>query len=209
MEEIVTKAGEKKSIVLPDGSRMILNACSQVRYPERFGPDFRQIHLEGEAYFQVASDKKTPFVITTSFFDVKVLGTAFNVKSYQGDDNSLVCVENGRVQVDLFEGMVRLSGKEEFTFNSITQEFHKQRKEGEVSPWIKGGLRFNRTPIRDVARELERFYNCRITFGEGQEFNNLISGEHDNSSLQAVLQSIEFTSGIKYLIEGREVLLYK
>ena len=60
----------------------------------------------------------------------------------------------------------------------------------------------------DVAKELERMYNCRITFGDGK-FNNLISGEHDNKSLEAVLQSIEYTSGIRYKKEGKRILLYK
>ena len=70
-------------------------------------------------------------------------------------------------------------------------------------------MRFNSTPIRDVAKELERMYNCRITFTQGQEFNNLISGEHDNKSLEAVLQSIGYTSGIHYKRSGDQVLLYK
>ena len=61
-----------------------------------------------------------------------------------------------------------------------------------------------------VAKELERVYNCRITFAPGQDFNNLITGEHDNKSLEAVLKSIEFISGdIKYKKEGINVLLYK
>ena len=75
--------------------------------------------------------------------------------------------------------------------------------------WRKGSLRFSSTPVRDVAKELERMYNCRITFAEGQEFNNLISGEHDNKNLEAVLQSSEYTSGILYKKEGNQVLLYK
>ena len=84
------------------------------------------------------------------------------------------------------------------------------KEEGGVAVWIKGSLRFNSTPIRDVAKELERVYNCRITFAPGQDFNNLITGEHDNKSLEAVLKSIEFISGdIKYKKEGINVLLYK
>ena len=65
------------------------------------------------------------------------------------------------------------------------------------------------TPINDVAKELERVYNCSISFAEGQVFKNLISGEHDNKSLEAVLQSIEYTSGIHYKKDGNKVLLYK
>ena len=61
----------------------------------------------------------------------------------------------------------------------------------------------------DVAKELERVYNCQITFASGQEFDNLITGEHDNKSLESVLKSIEFISDINYKKEGRNILLYK
>ena len=62
---------------------------------------------------------------------------------------------------------------------------------------------------RPTKKELERMYNCRITFAEGQEFNNLISGEHENKSLEAVLQSMEYTSGIRYRKEGNHIFLFK
>ncbi|MCD8167244.1 MAG: FecR domain-containing protein [Bacteroides sp.] len=209
MQEIITTAGQKQTLTLPDGSTLVVNACSHVRYPQSFAKDNRQIYLEGEAYFQVAPNKNHPFIITTSKFDIKVLGTSFNVKAYPEDENNSVTVESGKVQIDLPEAMLRLSGQEELAFNTVTEEFYKQRKEGEVSPWVKGGLRFTRTPIRDVARELERFYNCHITFNQGQEFNNLISGEHENSSLEAVLRSIEYITGIRYTITGNQIFLYK
>ena len=112
------------------------------------------------------------------------------------------------MQVDLPEAMMRLKGKEQVLINTISGEYSKRREERPVAIWKKGGLRFNSTPIRDVAKELERMYNCRITFADGQ-FNNLISGEHDNKSLEAVLQSIEYTSGIRYKKEGNRILLYK
>ena len=60
-----------------------------------------------------------------------------------------------------------------------------------------------------MAKELERVYNCQITFASGQEFDNLITGEHDNKSLESVLKSIEFISDINYKKEGRNILLYK
>ena len=78
-----------------------------------------------------------------------------------------------------------------------------------MAVWMKGGLRFYSTPIRDVAKELERVYNCRITFASGQDFNNLITGEHDNKSLEAVLKSIEFISGdIKYKKRGHPLCFF-
>lgn len=208
--EVVTSFGEKKQVTLPDGTLLILNSCSQVRYPNQFRGDIRKVELEGEGYFRVASNEKMPFIVKTGRFDVRVLGTRFDVKSYPTDEIVSVSVESGKVQVDLPEAMMRLTAKEQVLINTTSGEYNKKREEREVAAWIKGSLRFNSTPIRDVAKELERVYNCRITFAPDQKFDNSITGEHDNKSLEAVLQSIQFISGdIKYKKEGQDILLYK
>lgn len=208
--EVVTSFGEKKQVTLPDGTLLILNSCSQVRYPNQFRGDIRKVELEGEGYFRVASNEEMPFIVKTGRFDVRVLGTRFDVKSYPTDEIVSVSVESGKVQVDLPEAMMRLTAKEQVLINTTSGEYNKKREEREVAAWIKGSLRFNSTPIRDVAKELERVYNCRITFAPDQKFDNSITGEHDNKSLEAVLQSIQFISGdIKYKKEGQNILLYK
>lgn len=206
--EAATSYGERKQILLPDGTQLTLNSCSHVRYPNNFMGEERRIELEGEGYFQVHRNEKQPFIVSTRRFDVRVLGTCFDIKSYSSDEVVSVEVESGKVQVDLPEAMMRLKGKEQVLINTISGEYSKRREDRPVAIWKKGGLRFNSTPIRDVAKELERVYNCRITFADGQ-FNNLISGEHDNKSLEAVLQSIEYTSGIRYKKEGNRILLHK
>lgn len=207
--EISTSFGEKKQLLLPDGTTLILNSCSSVRYPSHFVGDTREIALEGEGYFKVAHNAKLPFIVKTENCDVRVLGTRFNVKAYPTDEIVSVSVESGKVQVDLPEAMMRLVAQEQVLINTISGEYSKRKEDREVAGWIKGALRFNSTPIRDVARELERVYNCRITFAVDEEFNNLISGEHDNKSLESVLKSIEYVSGIKYQKQGRNILLYK
>lgn len=206
--EAATSYGERKQILLPDGTQLTLNSCSHVRYPNNFMGEERKIELEGEGYFQVHRNEKQAFIVSTRRFNVRVLGTCFDIKSYSSDEVVSVEVESGKVQVDLPEAMMRLKGKEQVLINTISGEYSKRREDRPVAIWKKGGLRFNSTPIRDVAKELERVYNCRITFADGQ-FNNLISGEHDNKSLEAVLQSIEYTSGIRYKKEGNRILLHK
>lgn len=207
--EITTSFGEKKEVTLPDGTLLILNSCSHVRYPEHFLGDTRSVELEGEGYFRVARNEEMPFIVKTGRLDVRVLGTRFDVKSYSTDEIVSVSVESGKVQVDLPEAMMRLVAKEQVLINTVSGEYSKKKEERGVAVWIKGNLRFSSTPVRDVAKELERVYNCQITFASGQEFNNLITGEHDNKSLESVLKSIEFISDIKYKKEGRNILLYK
>lgn len=207
--EASTTYGERKQVTLPDGTQLVLNSCSRIRYPDRFVGNQRRVELEGEGYFRVQRNEKQTFIVNTPRFDVRVLGTCFDVKAYSSDEVVSVDVESGKVQVDMPEAMMRLQANERVFINTISGEYNKRREDRTVAVWRKGGLRFSSTPINDVAKELERVYNCRITFAPGQDFNNLISGEHDNKSLEAVLQSIEYTSGIHYKKEGNKVLLYK
>lgn len=207
--QATTSFGEKKPITLPDGTHIVLNSCSSLRYPGVFAGGMRKVELDGEAYFRVARNEDMPFIISTKNFDVRVLGTHFNIKSYSKDEIVSVNVESGKVQVDLPEAMMRLTTSEQISINTVSGEYTKRREQGEVATWIKGTLKFNSTPIRDVARELERVYNCHITFANEYEFNNLISGEHDNESLESVLKSIEYVSGVKYKKEEKNIILFK
>lgn len=106
--EASTSFGERKEVQLPDGTTLILNSCSRVHYPDRFTGKERRIELEGEGYFRVYHNEKQPFVVDTRHFDVRVLGTCFNIKSYSSDEVVSVDVESGKVQVDLPEAMIRL-----------------------------------------------------------------------------------------------------
>ncbi|MBQ8874465.1 MAG: FecR domain-containing protein [Bacteroides sp.] len=207
--EVSTTYGEHKQITLPDGTVLVLNSCSKVRYPNRFISNERKIELEGEGYFNVKRKEDQPFVIITPCLDVRVLGTAFNVKTYAADELVSVSVESGKVQIDLPDAMLRLQAQEQMQLNTRTGNYNKSSVEQKVALWRKGTLCFDRTPIRDVAKELERIYHCRITFAEGENFDNLISGEHENPNLEAVLRSIEYTSGIRYKKNGNNIFLYR
>ena len=208
LAEITTSFGEKRQVTLPVWFFLVLNSCSQVRYPDRFVGDLREVELEGEGYFRVARNEKMPFVVRTKRLDVQVLGTRFDVKSYSTDEIVSVSVESGKVQVDLPEAMMRLTAKEQVLINTVSGEYSKKTEDREVAVWMKGGLRFYSTPIRDVAKRIERVYNCRITF-PWSGFQQLDYQEHDNKSLEAVLKSIEFIMVISNIRENINVLLYK
>ncbi|WP_286880513.1 FecR family protein, partial [Proteiniphilum sp. UBA7639] len=177
-ECIETTYGERKDITLPDGSMVILNSCSRLRYPTKFTQQTREVRLQGEAFFDVAKDPDRQFVVSAGQFCVKVLGTAFNIKSYDMDEITSVKVDRGKVQIEMPEATMRLSAQERVEVNSLRGTIKKHQDLYETAGWRKGCLYFDATPIQDVARELEREYNCSIVFQEGQEFDNLISGEH-------------------------------
>ena len=208
LTQVQTSFGEKKQITLPDGSHIILNSCSRLQYPDHFSHDSRNVELSGEAFFEITPNKEKPFYVRTGLFNVKVLGTAFNVKAYTGDEIVSVGVDHGKVQVELPEATLRLQRHEQISFNAASGEYHKTIHEN-TSQWKKGYFSFHNTPIQDVVRELEREYNCRIVFQQGVDFHNLITGEHDRKDLKSILESLHYISGINYRIENEVVTFYK
>lgn len=210
MAQVTTGFGEKKEVTLPDGSQIVLNACSELQYPSQFIGEKREVKLTGEAYFKVKSNPKQPFSVHTSEFQVEVLGTEFNIKSYSHDQIQSVEVESGKVQVTLPEDRIRLKKQEQIYLNKQSGEYSKlKRSENKVAVWRNGALHFYQTPLTDVAKELERRYHCHITFRQGEVFENLISGEHDNQSLESVLESLHYICGINYKKEGNQITFYK
>lgn len=207
---VETGSMQRKVVLLSDGTKVTLNACSKLSYPKSFASDSRQVTLQGEAFFEVAKRKKHSFVVETALFDVKVLGTRFNIKSYQEDELQTVTVESGKVQVDMPEGMSRLTANEQFVLNTLSQEYSKVHEQATNSlSWIEGGLYFSKTPIQDVVRQISRVYNKKIFLQKDQSFMNEISGQHDNSSLTDILNSLSITSGIMWRNTPEGIELYK
>ena len=209
--EVSTTFGEKKEWTLPDGSKVNLNACTTLKYPEQFNNSKeRKVELTGEAYFQVSKNEKKPFIIRTKGFDVRVLGTKFNVKAYTENETASVSVESGKVQVDLPEAMTRLTANEQIQINTLSDEYVKRKEDcRNAMAWMQSKLHYNNASLHDIIKDLERYYNCRFKIADNQTFDYRFSGEHDNKSLQAVLQSIEYATGIKSKREGDSILLYR
>lgn len=210
--EASTTYGQTKTLTLPDGTQVVLNACSEISYPTQFSGKERRVTLKGEAYFQVVKNEEQAFSIHTENFNIRVLGTAFNVKAYEGDEIQSVNVEHGKVQVDMPEAMTRLVAKEQIEINTQTHSYAKDKSEyADIAVWRKGHLRFVKTPLADVARQLERVYDCRISLEQGRSFHNLISGEHDNENLKEVLESIRLATGVNWKTgkSPEEIILYK
>ncbi|MFT3902488.1 MAG: FecR family protein [Niabella sp.] len=96
---VSTTLGAKSQVLLPDGSKVWLNAASKLHYDKQFNGKLREVYLDGEAYFDVRKDKKRPFIVHTSDIDIRVLGTAFNVKSYKDEPTIEATLIHGSIQV--------------------------------------------------------------------------------------------------------------
>ena len=159
-----TKYGEHKTIHLSDGSTVWLSSGSKITYPRKFTQQQREVNFEGEAYFEIAKDKLHPFIVHSGQSSTKVLGTSFNVRSFNKQDY---------IEVDLIEGKVSFTGKnsevillpkEKLVYNKAKGRINKStfkdvdailmRREGEFD--------YNNVSIEEIAEELTRNFNINI-----------------------------------------------
>ncbi|MDD4514032.1 FecR domain-containing protein [Massilibacteroides sp.] len=209
-EEVYVANGERKKITLPDGSDIMLNSGSYLRYPSHFSGNTRTIEVNGEAFLDVHPDSTKQFIVHTQSIDVKVLGTSFNVKAYADDEQVMVSVRTGKVQVDMAEASMNLKPNEIILLNTTNGELEKRNIDNrKATAWMSGELYFNKTPITAVAKELERYYNCKIVIEDEVLKQEYVYGEHSNESLESVLKAIEYAVGIKNKREGNQIILYK
>lgn len=208
--EIHVPYGKKQKVILPDGTKVILNAGSYLRYPQRFQKDVRNIEFKGEAYFEVAKNKDCPFIIQSQEYRVRVLGTTFNLNNYVDSEELQLTLCTGKVLMNFGEEQLKLSPGEQLVVDKNNMSLGREPVNTQnYMLWMKNKLYFNHTPVQEVVRRLERVYNCSIKFDQNRVFNNCLSGTHDNKSLEAVLKSIRLATGIKYRKENNSYVLYK
>ena len=203
----VAGRGEQKNMTLADGSSICLNSESQLTFPEQFNAGVREVHLVGEAFFEIARDSLHRFIVNSSDIRIEVLGTSFNVRNYENDQMLSVTVSTGRVMVIAGDNTISLLPNEQLSVNKRSGEFGKQFVPAEkYAQWQSGKLYFNHTPVPEVVETLERHYNVNIRLEK--DSRALISGEHDNKNLNAVLEAICFTTGLKYKKIDDIIVLY-
>jgi len=207
---ISTPLGGKYKLLLPDGSRVWLNAGSDLRFPAAFESSRREVELTGEAYFEVARNERKPFRVKVNELTVDVLGTHFNVKAY-GDEPL--------VQATLIEGSVKVSALlwEELLHPGRQACLDKAKKLLEIRTanikdvlaWKNDLFRFSKESLEDVMRKIGRWYNVEVVYsgvGTDTEFSGMISR---NVPLSQVLKMLEMTGGAKFRVEDRKVTVLK
>lgn len=208
--ELYVPHGQTDSLTLPDGTQVILNSDSRIRYPKRITGNKRLIEIDGEAFLTVSPDTNRPFIVRTDSVDITVLGTSFNVKAYRGDQQVMVSVRSGKVQVNLPEASMNLKPDEMVILNKTNGELEKKQIDSrKTTAWMTGGLFFNKTPLTSVLKELERRYKCIIEIEDESIRQEIVYGEHSNESLESVLNAIDYALGIKHRREDNRIILYK
>ena len=208
--EKVSNKGEKKNIVLSDGTKIILNSDTRLRIPADFNKEERVLEMEGEGFFDVAPNPDKPFIIKSGETRVRVLGTSFDFKSYKEDDFIKLTVSTGKVRVNVDDQDLQLSvsPNEHLSVNKIDGNVSKETiQENNYIKWIQGSLYFNKEPNREVIKTINRTYNRKVIL-QCKNRDYKITGTHDNKSIEAVIEAICFTTGLHSRQEGDNIIIY-
>ncbi|MGD8780266.1 MAG: FecR domain-containing protein [Ignavibacteria bacterium] len=203
--ERVTPFGKKAVVTLSDGSKVILNSGSRLRYPEEFSGSQRDIYLEGEAYFEVMYDKKR-FTVHTAGVSTSVLGTKFNISAFPSEENIIVALIEGKVKITKkgpnnkeSTKSIILTPNQQFTYNTNTDEssiteVNIQKAIG----WKDNILVFENEPLNQVFKKLERAYGLEFKCEKKVLGNYNITTKFVNDSVWLVAEVIKKTTGLNY-----------
>lgn len=202
----VARAGERNSITLNDGTRILLNAGSTLRVPQDLQTS-RTVELAGEAIFTVARRDAIPFLVRTGNARVTVLGTRFVVRRYPEDHKTIVAVADGRVSLRASvadargEAVIGMRTLGEVTDSGkivVTPDVDSDR----YTQWVAGRLVFENTPLRAVVPELERRYGITIRLTDSALANRVFTSVVTDATPEPVINAIALVFGVKYVRDG-------
>lgn len=227
--EISTRAGNRTRLVLPDSSVVWLNAGSKLTYNPAFGVSHRNTTLTGEAFFDVRKST-IPFVIQANGVKIKVLGTAFNVKSYPNEEKTETTLLRGRIEVILDKRPAEpiiLKPNEKLIVANITvgRKASSQTKLPlvllkELTPvgeslvaetsWVENKLVFQDETFAEVARKMERWYDVKITIAnDGLAAQKVGGGPFENETVSQALEALRIAFDFKFSINGKQITITK
>jgi transmembrane sensor len=212
---LTTAKSEQYQMVLPDGSKVWLNAASSLKFPASFtGQPNRKVELRGEAYFEVAKDKTRPFIVSTTGQTVEVLGTHFDISSYPDEEAIKTTLLEGSVKVVAVDGNKPTGAESILKPNqqSIVDRNSKALRTARVDAkavvaWKNGLFQFDDADIKTVMRQLSRWYDIEIEFSGAIPKETFSGKVYRNMSLSKVLDVLSF-SQINFKIQARRMTIH-
>lgn len=228
-----SKPGERKSFQLPDGSTVILNADSRLSLSDGFNQQDRVITLNGEAYFDVVHNPSKPFIVQTTKMDVKVTGTAFNVKAYESSAVYETSLIRGSVELTLKDEKkkVMLHPNQKFVVKNIAhpdsvsllpasgkieiveglQPVSIEEKYNSIAEtsWTENNLAFVDEPFDEVIKKLERWYGVSIELADPSLANYSFTATFRNESIRDVLAGLQFSKHFEFSEQNGKIIIKK
>lgn len=213
---LFTNKGVKAKVELPDGSIVWLNSASMIKYPAKFMGVSREVYISGEALFDVVHDSLRPMIVSTNKnFKIEVLGTKFNVRCYDDDNDAQTTLLSGSIKLIHFNIK---TGKDEITNLLPTESFLLKNNHECIlinkadttkqKAWKEGWLIFDNTPMSDVLKKLQRWHGVNFILDDKKVLNYKFTAEFNSESIIQILEMIKYCSFIDYKIDGSKIHLF-
>jgi len=212
---IIVPYGKQTKITLSDGTKVWLNAGSKLFYPSVFREDKREVYLTGEAIFDVSHNKEHPFYVRTKDYDIKVLGTVFNVSSYRDDAYTSTALQAGSVEIKYDSNSILGKSKTRITPGTLAQYNHASKKMitsvvdiKKYMVWRDGVFIFKNDRLDDITKKLSRYYKINVEVNNERLKNETFSGYLDlKDSIENVIEVIKETSDISYEKHRNKIII--
>ncbi len=206
---LAVPAGGEFFYVLPDSTRVWINSDSELRFPTNFVDGVRRVELRGEAFFDVAHDRRSPFVVTLSGGDITVYGTRFNVTDYKETGLSAVLVEGSIGFRSLQGDTVRLTPSERMVYGGDETGISVEKVDTELyTAWIDHRFVFRGQTLEEIMSTLARWYDFDIVFADEEARTIRLSGRLNRyDDIRVLLRTYEEVAGVHFGIRGREIVV--
>lgn len=204
-----TPRGGTYQVILPDGSKVWLNAASSLTFPSDFNKfSSRKVSLTGEAYFEVAKDKTRPFIVNTEKQDVEVLGTHFNINSYVDEPVARTTLLEGSVKVSAFNTTKLLKPGEQASLKGSRINVENVDTEAAIA-WKNGNFVFDDEDLESIMRKIGRWYDMEVYYQDKPRKPSSLGILSRDKKLSALLKILGSSGEVHFKVEGRRIIVMK
>lgn len=211
--QLIIPKGTFYHLVLSDGTKVWLNADSKIKYPVSFGQDKREVSLRGEGYFEVAKDSTRPFIVSTDKMDVRVLGTTFDVNTYEDEGKSFVVLVEGLVEVSAGKGESRIitpGYMAEVNMHDVQAKIQISKCDLEhYIAWKNGNFSFRNASLTEILKRVSRYYDVTVIREQVFEEEYYTGDVSSDVSLESLLAVIESSTSVSFKVERKIVYVQK
>lgn len=213
--QLIVPFGKRSQIIFSDGSKVWLNSGSRIVYPPVFNGVNREVFLEGEAYFEVAKNVNKPFIVRTSDFKIKVLGTRFNIQAYKNEGEQTTVLLEGKVNIaktgSFFSKEYEMSPNDKATLIGSEDNFtiSEVADAERYIAWIYGYLPMENQDILSLTRRISRYYNINIEV-TAKNVPTICAGKLDlKENPERIIEGLSTIFKLKYRKEGEKIVIYE
>ena len=208
-DQLLVPAGKRAKIELSDGTLVTVNSQSKVIYPRRFKGETRTIYAQGEVFLEVAHDKKHPFIVEANGFNLRVLGTKFNISNYEGEATNIVLVEGSVEVTDKNEKKAQLVPSDLLNITNGNIAYQKQVDVTGYNSRVDGILMLEGNNLSEITKKLSKYYGisiqCNPEVGKEKVYGKLDIKDNIDEVLKCIQQTLPFV----IVKEGKSIYLNK